>query len=69
MTFIDGGSVLVRGSSELLRLNDLAGKRIAVASGTTTEKSLPAALKQRGLLVDVVVVNAPDKAIEMLSSG
>ena len=69
MTFIDGGSVLVRGNSDLLRLNDLAGKRIAVVPGTTTEKNLRAALKQRALLADVMLVSSPDKAIEMLSSG
>ena len=69
MTFIDGGSVLVRGNSELLRLNDLAGKRIAVVPGTTTEGNLRAALKQRAIPADVITVNSPERAIEMLSSG
>jgi ABC-type amino acid transport substrate-binding protein len=69
MTFIDGGSVLVRGDSELLRLNDLAGKRIGVVPGTTTEKNLRAALKQRAIPAVVTTVSTPDKGIEMLNAG
>jgi ABC-type amino acid transport substrate-binding protein len=69
MTFIDGGSVLVRGDSELMRLNDLAGKRIAVVPGTTTEKNLRAALKQRAIPAVVTTVSTPDKGIEMLNAG
>jgi ABC-type amino acid transport substrate-binding protein len=42
--FVDGGSVLVRTKSKLLRLRDLKGKRIAVIPGTTTEQALTRAL-------------------------
>lgn len=69
MTFIDGGSVLVRGDRELLRLGDLTGKRIAVVPGTTTENGLRAALGQRALGAEVVLVASPDKGIELLSAG
>jgi len=69
MTFIDGASVLVRADRELLRLADLAGKRIAVVPGTTTDNSLRAALKQRALSTDVVLVATPEKGLEMLVAG
>jgi glutamate/aspartate transport system substrate-binding protein len=68
MTFIDGATVLVRGDSQVFRLSELAGKRIAVVSGTTTDPALRAVLKQRDISAEVVNVAAPDKAIEMLSS-
>ncbi len=42
--FVDGGSVLVRAKSKLLRFRDLKGKRIAVIPGTTTEQALTRAL-------------------------
>jgi ABC-type amino acid transport substrate-binding protein len=68
MTFIDGATVLVRGDSQVFRLSELAGKRIAVVSGTTTDPALRAVLKQRDISAEVVNVASPDKAIEMLSS-
>src|SRR4029079_16601991 len=48
ITFVDGGSMLVRADSEARRLVDMSGKRIAVITGTTTEKVLRATLEQRG---------------------
>jgi ABC-type amino acid transport substrate-binding protein len=42
--FVDGGGILVRANSKLVRLNDLKGKRIAVIAGTTTEQALTRAL-------------------------
>ena len=42
--FVDGGSVLVRGQSRLVRLADLKGRKIAVIGGTTTEQALVRAL-------------------------
>ena len=44
VTFVDGGSLLVRAQSDIGRLPDLDGKRIAVIAGTTTEKALRDAL-------------------------
>jgi ABC-type amino acid transport substrate-binding protein len=69
MTFIDGGTVLVRSDSALTRVADLAGKRLAVVPGTTTEKALTGALKQRQLQADVVMVTSPEQALQMLSAG
>jgi ABC-type amino acid transport substrate-binding protein len=69
MTFVDGGTVLVRADTELLRLADLNGKRIAVVPGTTTESSLKQALMERKLNAQVVEVKSPDAGIAMLRSG
>ncbi|MDQ3831512.1 MAG: transporter substrate-binding domain-containing protein, partial [Candidatus Tectomicrobia bacterium] len=37
MTFVDGGSILISTASNIERFSDLAGKRVAVIPGTTTE--------------------------------
>jgi len=69
MTFIDGGTVLVRADSETLNLKDLAGKRIGAVPGTTTESNLKRALAQRKVVAQVVPVNSPDRGLAMLASG
>jgi glutamate/aspartate transport system substrate-binding protein len=38
--FVDGGGVLTRTGTNIARLNDLKGKRVAVIGGTTTEQAL-----------------------------
>jgi len=69
MTFVDGGTVLVRGDSVLLRLADLDGKKVAVVPTTTTAASLQTALKTRMLDVDVVTVNSPEEGFAKLQQG
>jgi ABC-type amino acid transport substrate-binding protein len=69
MTFIDGATVLVRADSQALRLPEMAGKRIAVVPGTTTDPALRGALKQHQISAEVVSVASPDEALEMLTAG
>jgi ABC-type amino acid transport substrate-binding protein len=69
MTFVDGGTVLVRNDSEMLRVADLKDKRIAVVPGTTTEGALAAALKRRGLQADVVSVGSHAEGLALLEAG
>jgi ABC-type amino acid transport substrate-binding protein len=69
MTFVDGSTILVRGESQLERLQDFGGKRIVVVQNTTTERNLAQALKRRDVSADVVPVAAPDKAMAMLAAG
>ncbi len=69
MTFIDGATVLVRGGGDVVHLADLAGKRIGVVHGTTTERTLQQALKQRNVNAEVVPVDAPAKGVEMVGAG
>ena len=56
MTFVDGGSFLTLAASGLNAIADLAGKRVAVIAGTTTEKSLNNFLKEQFVTVELVRV-------------
>jgi ABC-type amino acid transport substrate-binding protein len=69
MTFVDGATVLVRGNSDLMRLADLNGKKVAVVPTTTTASALQAALKTRMLATVVVPVNTPEEGIAKLRQG
>jgi glutamate/aspartate transport system substrate-binding protein len=69
MTFVDGATVLVSGKSELLRIADLNGKKIAVVPTTTTANALQRALKARMLNAEVVLVGSPEEGIAKLKSG
>ncbi len=69
MTFIDGGTVLVRADTQVMALKDLSDKRIGVIPGTTTEANLERALEQRGILAQVMPVDSPDRGLAMLTSG
>ncbi|MGH7848151.1 MAG: amino acid ABC transporter substrate-binding protein [Candidatus Binatia bacterium] len=56
MTFVDGGSLLTTSDANLRGLSDLAGKRIAIIPGTTTETALTKFLKEEFITVQVVNV-------------
>ena len=56
MTFVDGGSLMTPADSNLGGVPDLAGKRIAVIPGTTTEKALAKFLKEQFINVEWVPV-------------
>lgn len=53
LTFITGGSLLVRRGSGIVQLGDLAGRTVGVLEGTTTEAKLKEMLKDR--LIDANV--------------
>jgi glutamate/aspartate transport system substrate-binding protein len=69
MTFVDGATVLVRGNSDLMRLADLNGKKVAVVPTTTTAGALQAALKTRMLATVVVPVSTPEEGLAKLRQG
>lgn len=69
MTFVDGATVLVRSSSDLLRLADLQGKKVAVVPTTTTATALEAATQARMLKIDVVAVDSPAEGLAKLQQG
>lgn len=69
MTFVDGGSVLVRNETDLFKLEDFQGKRIALVMGTTTEQSLADELARRGVQVEVVPVETAEAGAAALNSG
>ena len=56
MTFVDGGSLMTPADSNLGGVPDLAGKRIAVIPGTTTETALTKFLKEEFVTVELVRV-------------
>ena len=66
ITFVDGGSILTRVESEAGRLADFDGKRIAVITGTTTEKALKENLARRAIKAAVVTVKARDEGLRLL---
>ncbi len=55
-TFVTGGSVVSLKESGIQNTADLAGKRIAVAKGTTTEQQLRAYLAANTIDAEIVVV-------------
>jgi glutamate/aspartate transport system substrate-binding protein len=68
ITFVDGGSILTRAESDTARLADFNGKRIAVITGTTTEKVLRQALAARSIKGEVVTVKTREEGLKLLDS-
>jgi len=69
ITFVDGGSILSRKDRQLVRLLDSAGKRIAVMTGTTTERALRDALAERSIKSELVPVNSRSDGLKLLEQG
>lgn len=69
MTFITGGALLVPAKSTIKLLPDLAGKKVSVVKGTTTETELQARIAAAGIKVDVVPVEDHAEAIKLLAKG
>jgi ABC-type amino acid transport substrate-binding protein len=67
--FVDGGSVLVRAKSRLKRLADLAGKKIAVIGGTTTEEAIVRALNALSSTAILVPVKDGAEGMRELARG
>jgi ABC-type amino acid transport substrate-binding protein len=68
LTFFTGAGVMVRAGGPT-SFRALAGKRIAVRTGTTTEKSLSAALEKDGIRANIVGVNDHSEGVARLSDG
>ena len=68
ITFVDGGSILTRADTEAGRITDFGGKRIAVITGTTTDKVLRATLARRSIKAEVVNVTTRDAGLKLLES-
>ena len=67
MIFVDGASFVSVGATGPRRLADLAGKRIGVLAGSTTEPRLRAALKERKIEAQVVVVRDEREGVSALT--
>src|SRR6185295_8990381 len=68
ITFVDGGSILAKMGSGG-RLLDFDGKRIAVISGTTTEKVLREGLAQRSIRAEIVTVTTRPEGLKLLQES
>jgi glutamate/aspartate transport system substrate-binding protein len=69
MTFVDGGSLLVNPASNITSLSDIAGKRVAVIPGTTTEKVVVEELQKASVEVELIRVREHSEGIAALESG
>ena len=67
-TFVDGASLLTTDQS-IQDFKALAGKRIGVLAGTTTEEGLRKALKAAGVSAEVVPVKTHSEGVGMLDAG
>jgi glutamate/aspartate transport system substrate-binding protein len=69
MTWVDGASFLVKADQSARRLSDLAGKKIAVMGGTTTERALRDALNKASINAQLVVVREHLDGLNALDRG
>ena len=69
VTFVDGGSLLVGAQSDIGRIRDLDGKRIAVIAGTTTEKALRDALTRHAVKAELVSIKTRDEGLALLGKS
>lgn len=69
MTFVDGGSFLVRADSGINTVSDLGGKKVAVIPTTTTATALNAALQRSFTTVQIVSVKDHADGLAALERG
>ena len=69
LIFIDGGGLLVKAGAPLNRVADLAGKRVAVLKGTTTEQRLQELLQLRNVQATIVPIEDPGVGLSLLEAG
>jgi ABC-type amino acid transport substrate-binding protein len=69
LVFVDGGGMLVRNEANIKSMGDLAGKKIAVIGGTTTQTALVNALKQRLVNAEVISVKTREDGLAQLERG
>ena len=67
-SFVDGASLMVKGDGPS-DFGALAGKKIGVLAGTTTEQGLRATLDAANVKADVVPAKTHDEGIKMLDAG
>ena len=67
-TFVDGAGLMIR-SDGPHSLAALAGRKIGVLAGTTTEQELRNSLKEAGVTADVMPANTHEQGLAMLDAG
>jgi ABC-type amino acid transport substrate-binding protein len=69
ITFVDGGSILTKRGASLSRLIDFDGKRVAVITGTTTEKALRDSFAQRSIKAELVTVKSRTEGLNLVEQS
>lgn len=69
MTWVDGGSFAVKGEKPVHGLADMAGKRIGVLKGNTTEIALKGWMKKHSIEFELVPVTSHMDGIQQLNKG
>lgn len=67
--FVESTGVVVAKAANVAKFSDMAGKKIAVASGTTNEKAIVEQIKLQKIDATVVAVKDGSEAIAALESG
>lgn len=67
-TFVDGAGLLIRKDGPRT-LKGLAGRKIGVLAGTTTEEELKASLKDAGITAEVTPAQTHEAGLAMLDDG
>ena len=68
MTFITGSAVLSRKANPIDTIDDVSGDKIAVLSGTTTEKVMRRVIEVNEFDVDLVLIDAHENGMELLNA-
>ena len=69
MTFVDGGTLLIAEGSGIRTVTDLAGKRVGVVPGTTTERAVTDFLRNQSIAATVVPVKDHDEGLAGLQTS
>jgi len=69
MTFVDGGSLLVKASEKLVAFQDLSGKKIGVIPGTTSDTAIRNALQKAFVTAQIVAVKDHREGLSALEAG
>jgi len=69
LIFVDGGGFLVKSDSPINKTADMAGKKVAVLAGTTTEQRLRDTLQRRSIGATVVPISNANEGVAMLENG
>ena len=69
VTFIQTGALLVRSDSGVKKASDLAGKKVSVVAGTTTERRVTEALANAKIAAGVLPFKDRDEAFKAMEDG
>ena len=69
LTFVDGGSFLIKADSGIRQISDLVGKKVGVIPGTTTEKALREWMPKNAPSLQLVPVKEHPEGLAALENG